>query len=585
MEKMTTYPKDNKNLLTLLIIYFLCLSLCRMVGPSMRYISYWDWGIYRHPLIARMPYYLMPLLGILWLQWSRCDFRSLLFIRGLSFVGALDHGYAALISFGRGLPFFRLIGNEPPVRVNVMIASILAVIFAILSLYFFRLSKKLFESRKATVEDGARVPTFLLPMLLLLFCYASPYIDYKNIANGLFPEEIKEPQLFSVGSDIRHMTASPDGKLLVLGAEKGLFVWDALEQQCVWSDDRLGVQKVRFSDSGKYLAVAGRGVSGGSDVAVFDVDGFKRLKGFEWIEEEPRKEKIFHDIAFRPDEKSLLFAWHKTWAWNEMSKDSYREAEVIRKKEREELIAKKLDPNDLRQKLICSEWSLISGETLHIETIESLSLDNDLLQEGSIYFLPKASHLQFPLSFACDTRAERSRFMHVDTQKWIKTEKMLSSKYSMLVSTAHHWWHEWCFSRQSSQAYFLASEYYSETSWNKKAFLVLNLNFETEETQEIYSQPVTRSLEKYPWSRMKLSPDESMMALLGYGEAIYRASSQNKVIVIRLIDLRNKNTSKFFVFRNNRRDIGWRLIWINADIMVVSLSDNGEFFFLNIKEG
>ena len=100
--------------------------------------------------------------------------------------------------------------------------------------------------------------------------------------------------------------------------------------------DCLAVQRVRFSPGGRYLAAAGRGrPDGASDLAVYEVDGFRRLPGFDWPEHEEHKEKVFHDVMFRPDEETLLVLWHRTWIWNRMPQGWYSdEAEAVREREK-----------------------------------------------------------------------------------------------------------------------------------------------------------------------------------------------------------------------------------------------------------
>ena len=65
---------------------------------------------------------------------------------------------------------------------------------------------------------------------------------------------------------------------------------------------------------GRYLAAAGRGrPEGASDLVVYQVDGFRRLPGFDWPEHEEHKEKVFHDLMFRPDEETLLVLWERVF--------------------------------------------------------------------------------------------------------------------------------------------------------------------------------------------------------------------------------------------------------------------------------
>ena len=78
LKNETSFAKEEKQLLTLLLIYCVGVTLCRLAGADLRYIANMDWMIYRKDLMARLPYYLMPLLALAWLALSRCS-RGALF--------------------------------------------------------------------------------------------------------------------------------------------------------------------------------------------------------------------------------------------------------------------------------------------------------------------------------------------------------------------------------------------------------------------------------------------------------------------------------------------------------------------------
>jgi WD40 repeat protein len=113
-----------------------------------------------------------------------------------------------------------------------------------------------------------------------MFCYISPFVDYGDILDKTvaFLRPLKSAKLYRVESMIQQMSPSPDGKLLALAAGKGLYVWDVTKETFVFSDDVISARRVRFSPSGKYLAVAGNGIpEGNSDIIVYETDGFKRI--------------------------------------------------------------------------------------------------------------------------------------------------------------------------------------------------------------------------------------------------------------------------------------------------------------------
>ena len=95
---------------------------------------------------------------------------------------------------------------------------------------------------------------------LMVLCYLAPglHLSWSSITGMIDRYTASEVKVYDVGSYIAYMAGSPDGNLLALGTEKGLYVWDTRTRECVWSDDCLAVQRVRFSPGGRYLAAAGR---------------------------------------------------------------------------------------------------------------------------------------------------------------------------------------------------------------------------------------------------------------------------------------------------------------------------------------
>jgi hypothetical protein len=578
----TDFSGEEKRLFTLLLIYCIVVSICRLFGPGMRYIAYVDWTVYRKDLIARLPYYLAPFIGLAWLQWSRFGRGSLFFVAGTGLTGILNHGYAAAVSIMSGAPFFRLTGNESPVRMNVLTATGLAVIFALFAYGLFRSGKRLYTQKPLN-----KIWSPFIAFLVLILCHIAPFIDYKDVATLVTP--YKNVAVIDMGSGIRHMGASPDGKFLAVGTKSGLSVWDAESQQCVWSDDSVAVQRVRFSLSGKYLAAAGRGIpEGSSDLAVFEVNGFRRIPNFDWPEEDLRKEKIIHDIGFRPDEKSLLIAWHREWDWKQMSHEA---ALALRRKESDEARNIASEDNGKKLDLICTELDIISREILCTKVIKPLSPFYDLLEEGGVYFLPNASFLLYPKWHNHWGFVARNRLYLADTRTWTEEEILLDRKYSMRTGTVGTNWYAWDFTQNGDTAYFLARETDARElggGMNDRAFLLMKFDFKTRRSDEILRVPVTRSFERNPWHRIALSPDEKQIALLGFGETLYNYGDMEKrIIVVRLLDLESGET-KQLVYKHDftRFNMGARrIVWLSRDMLALAIFSEGRgggFFFINI---
>ena len=256
-------------------------------------------------------------------------------------------------------------------------------------------------------------------VVVAIACYLAPALptwDSLQSSRNLRKDLNQAPNVktYRVGETIDCMAGSPNGSLLALGTEKGLYVWDTERRECVWSDDCLAVQRVRFSPGGRYLAAAGRGrAEGASDLAVYEVEGFRRLPGFEWPEYEEHKEKVFHDMVFRPDEETLLVLWHRSWIWNRMSQGwDNDEAQAVKARE------KSLEHKTDRADLFCTEVGLARGAIGQPRTIrQGLFVFSELSPEGSAYFSSDASRFVYPANN--DQSIAVFKWVHsVDTRTW-----------------------------------------------------------------------------------------------------------------------------------------------------------------------
>ena len=272
-EYTSELSQDEKRLLIMLLFYCIGVSICRLIGAEIMYISFMDLSIYREDILVRLPYYLMPVIALVWLKWKHFSIAGLFFTCGFSLIDIFNHAllapfiYITLLFAGDGTDI------EVYKRIKVLIIFLLIVFFAILIFNIFRTSKRLFKLKS---NDEAKTESPLakvFALFLLLFCYTAPFIESKEIAKrvSVLFTKIENVKVYNIGSRIDHLAGSPDGKLLAIGAKNGVFVWDSESQECVWSDDALRkVHRLRFSPSGKYLAAGGRGVpEGSSDIVIY----------------------------------------------------------------------------------------------------------------------------------------------------------------------------------------------------------------------------------------------------------------------------------------------------------------------------
>jgi WD40 repeat protein len=507
-------------------------------------------------------------LGCLWATRKRQSGAALVFTCAVGLTGVIDHVgsvlrfvYSFLISRGAILRFLNF---------STMLSLALALVFAFMTYKIFRVSKLLYG--RGFHPKGFKIAGALT---LLALCYVSPFVDYK----GAFEAASRKVRpgewvaLYAAGARVLDMSASPDGKLLALGTRKGIQVWDAESRRKVWSDDNLAARRVRFSGDGKHLAAAGKSLPEGvDDLAVFQVERFRRLPDFDWAGDDPRKEKVIHDLAFRPDGKNLLVAWHREWNWNQTQEGPYsEEARALRRKDGE---TKKL--------LTCTEINIENGEIEYSKKIPSFPNYGGKMDDEGIHFSPDASSLLY-------SREDRSNgqlyslLYRVNTHTFME-EEMTLKPYRMYVrfgGATDKPWQEWQFI-DNDEICFLTYNSFAK------------FNLTTRQAQEIvkeFSSNITSA-----WIRVASSPDKKRAALLGLGEAYnnYGGSKKN-IATVRIVDLEAPNKTKVLVCRYRRSETGnhsvWarHLAWLSGKTVAVALDwdvgpDEGWFFFIDAEE-
>ena len=562
--------KCRRKIGTLLIIYFMVILLQVVSGVGNLVVLFLDPSGDMN-ILGKILFAALPLL--MWFYSQRPSSTG-----GILMLYALVEGMQAVIMLAMvvGLLFFGF-GFDGPSSVAMLPLAVLlifGVVGGLLALFvkLFRSSRRLGQLMLAAGPgDRTRADRWDAAMVAVaIVCYMAPALPaWDSIQSSMsLKKQLKqapEVKVYRVKEAIDCMAGSPDGNLLALGTEKGLYVWDTRTRECVWSDDCLAVQRVRFSPSGRYLAAAGRGrPEGASDLAVYEVEGFRRLPGFDWPEHEEHKEKVFHDMAFRPDEETLLVLWHRSWIWYRIGWSS-DEARSIQ--EREESLGHDTGKADL----FCSKIEL-AGASIGAPRIvrRKLSIAYDLSPEGCAYFSEDASHFIYP---SYDENSFLFKWVRlVDTKDWKERVYQLD-RYRLDLFWGIESWYEWKLNADGTRAYLLCRKRLKEGGYDG---VLLDLDLQTGKTRE---------LESWGW-RLALSPDGRCVVMLS------GSTDDNSMTLARLHFLDVNTGAKKRILRRfpgNGFDDPHRFMWLKPNLFVVSMearrSREGNFVFIDLKEG
>ena len=461
--------------------------------------------------------------------------------------------------------FFGFDGPSSVAMLPFVVLVVFGVVGGLLVLFvkLFRSARRL--GQLMTAAGGACSASLDAMMVVVaVVCYLAPALPAWDSIQFSQAPNVKTSR---VGEAIDCMAGSPDGGLLALGTEKGLYVWNTERRECVWSDDCLAVQRVRFSPGGRYLAAAGRGrAEGGSDLAVYEVEGFRCLPGFDWPEHEEHKEKVFHDMVFRPDEETLLILWHRSWIWNRMSQGWYSDgADAVWERE------KNLGHKALKADLLCTEVDVNRGAIGQPRTIrQELPVKSDLSPEGCTYFSSDASWFIYPTRYQ-DKGPVSVKWVHlVDTRTWEERVFQLDGYRLDLLGINN--WYEWRLNANGTKAYLLCRKKMKEGG---EKGVLLELDLQTGRSRE---------LESRGW-RLALSPDERRVVML---DGSKRKRNETMTLVkLNFVDVET-GLEGCVLRRFVQTDQGkpYRFIPLKSNLFAVAMEyQPGAFIFIDLKEG
>lgn len=560
-----------KTIFKLLWGYALAVMILRLTRGG--YVpGYIDWTAFNAKgmnIAFSLLYYAVPFITLYWAYRSKLSQRCLLFIQGWGAVAAWNH--IAFAFFLHHPLFFQI---RVPIR--SLLSSPACYLGLVMICLFFN-AFRLFSRRRRCVEfQGWPVNDTLVALLLVLLLCFSPYLqvqgkmDARKVADQAAYARSQIPTLeglLHADCRIKGIQRSPDGKYLALAGEEGLYLWDVDARTCVWQDPTISPDVLKFSRSGKYLAVAksAKGVEDRTDrqfgqllekvaqntakpLAVYEVATRKPLP-LHLLPRDPEKPQLILDIAFDAEEKNL----HVASGWGNFDRS---DASLI------------------------SSWVGYANTSV-IPLATGVQGQAHMINQGlrnwnawiSASYTADASRF-FHLQVASTKSQERRNIVLYDTQNWHDRLIEQDKKYEISVTDGENFWRGW--EEREGRLYFFAEEK-KDGRFLGDLFSVTDLKDGA--TRDIYSRKREGNKQSL-WVSMTLSPDGTKVALLR-GDSGYDVY----ICVVRLDDGKVlQEIKRNYPLSESGYLYPWFLTWVRDDLLVLG-TDNTQLAWIPLEKG
>jgi WD40 repeat protein len=430
--------------------------------------------------------------------------------------------------------------------------AIMVLLIAFL-LFLYKLSGKLKTLKiqageVSEYDDRLTVPNLLVAIIFILspFLGTPPGVMLSNVSStlGIFSDirviATEDCRRLASGANVFSMRVSPDGKLIAMGGENDLSVWNVESKELLFNDTTISARSVRFSDSGKYLAAVGSPTSKdilNSCVALYEVDGFKRVQEVALPADtrHGRNTKVV-DVAFRTDEKSIIYVYY--------SYSDHRQLILV-------------DPES--HSPVYHEIEIPSGKRTAMKFFPDLQLS-----ERGIRFC-RFTDDGIILSFIRYSRKGKmlhQSFTFYNTTTWeAKTLSLdIPNREVILFITSNNFLLENSSDNfGSGKIYFThKSQGFSLYFQRNKRYIFSELDIDTEKQCDIIDLEATK-VKNTVLRNIVLSPDGTKIAIVGFGEKMPFA------FYILVYDLKNRNYEilKFRYERSLHALLPINMAWLN----------------------